>query len=311
MKKIFTAVVCFVFALFLSGCIRHPDPTNPQDPFEGFNRAMFAFNMDIDHLIFRPISTVYDTLVPPPLKGGVDNFFDNVGELTTIPNDVLQGKFKYALSDFMRLFINTTLGLGGLFDVASHMGLPKHYEDFGLTLAYWSGGKPSAYLVLPLLGPGTFRKAIGLGPDVATNPFTYIEPDYIKYLAWTLRGISIRAKLLDSNAVLDEAFDPYALVRSAYLQRRKQLLAENQEPFQTAAERKAAGKSERLHSDRLENYDTATEGRQEGDDIKTNTDLDQEILDIDNTPANPSPDEAKKEAKPGPVTAATVTPKKR
>ena len=209
-----------------------PPQAPPQnvDPYEKFNRKMYAFNDRLDHWILRPIAKAYDHVTPTPIHKGVTNFFDNIDMLTTIPNDLLQAKFAYFTADLWRFILNTTFGIGGLFDIASRAGLPKHHEDFGMTLAYWGGPyglKPQPYLVLPFLGPTTTRDAFGRIPAIATWPFNYIEPQYYSYGAFALSMVNKRANLLPADKLVQDAFDPYIFMRSAYLQSRNHELEQN------------------------------------------------------------------------------------
>jgi phospholipid-binding lipoprotein MlaA len=236
MRKILAILICITFTIITTGCARKP--SNPAvDPYENFNRAIFAFNTDIDHLVYRPASKVYRAITPGFARKGVSNVFDNIGELTTMPNDLLQGKIRYIFLDFWRLVINSTFGVGGLFDVATKLGLHKHYEDFGMTLAYWSGGTRSAYLVIPLLGPSTFRTAFGLPFDAAASPWPYFNPNYIGWSAAGLKYLNIRTKLLNTDKLVDDAFDPYIFVRNAYLQHRNRQIDENMKPYRSHADR--------------------------------------------------------------------------
>lgn len=139
----------------------------------------------------------------------------------------LQGKLNYAVLDFWRFVLNTTIGVGGLFDVASAIGLPTHYQDFGLTLAYWSGGKPSSYLMMPLLGPGTFRDYFAAPADYATTPWSYMKPRWIGYSIFAVEVLDVRSRLLPADKLIDQSFDPYIFVRDAYLQRRNKLIEDN------------------------------------------------------------------------------------
>jgi len=193
---------------------------------------MFAFDMDIDHMIYRPVTKVYTTVTPRPLQMGVSNVFSNLGETTTFVNDVLQGKLKYSLIDFWRFVINSTIGVGGLFDVATRMGLPKHYEDFGMTLAYYSDSKTSPYLVLPFIGPITMRAALGQPVDYFTGPWPYMHPASFRYSMLGLKWLNIRAGLMPADKLVDSAFDPYAFMRSAYMQRRMELIQNNRHDYQ-------------------------------------------------------------------------------
>jgi len=214
-------VLCSTIALalgLLSGCAKNP--SSPDDPFEAYNRVAFAFTQDVDHLALRPAAKVYNTITPPPVKTGVNNFFANLGELITIPNDVLQGNFRYLPTDFWRLLINSTLGIGGLFDVASHVGIPKHVETFGLTFAKWRGGKSAPYFVIPVLGPSTIQNAVGHAFSTAAQPWVYLPDDQnaLTYSMLGLQVVSTRAKFLDADKLVDTAFDPYIFVRDAYMQ---------------------------------------------------------------------------------------------
>lgn len=218
-RKALKLCLCIAFTMIVVGCARKPSNAR-LDPYENFNRVMFAFNQDVDHLVYRPVAKVYHTIVPPPLQLGISNIFDNVNELPTMGNDILQGKVKYVFLDFWRLFINSTLGVGGLFDVATRLGLKKHFNDFGMTLAYWSGKKESPYLVIPFLGPSTFRDGLGIAVDYLMTPYPYIRPKGTNYIIQGVRLTSIRAQLLDTDKLVDDAFDPYIFVRNAYLQHR-------------------------------------------------------------------------------------------
>lgn len=208
-------------------------PAKPEpnvDPYEKFNRAMFKFNDALDRWLLHPIAKGYDTVLPSPIRKGISNFFANIDMLTTIPNDLLQGKTAYFVADTWRFMLNSTLGIGGLFDVATRAGLPKHSEDFGLTLAYWGGEdglKPQPYLVLPFLGSTTTRDAFAKIPNAATWPFNYVQPEYYNYGALGLNVVNKRANLLPADKLVEDAFDPYIFVRSAYLQSRHHEIERN------------------------------------------------------------------------------------
>ncbi len=219
--------LCYLLlGVLLTACARQP--SNPKvDPYENFNRVVFAFNTDIEHLIFRPVARLYNKITPNFLQHNVTNFFDNIETVTTIPNDLLQGKFRYALVDTTRLLTNTIFGIAGLFDVASDFHLPKHYEDFGMTIAYWQGGTPSSYLVLPFLGPNTLRSSIGLPFDYYMSPWPYIHRKKTYYTLLGLRTTEIYNSLIPAYKLINEAFDPYIFVRHAYLNRRNKLIAHN------------------------------------------------------------------------------------
>lgn len=194
---------------------------NP-DPWQGFNRAMFTFNDAVDHWTLKPLAKTYKFVMPDPLEVGVSNIFNNVMEVPNTINGVLQGDLKGAAHDTGRLLVNTTLGIGGLLDVAQYMNLPADTpEDFGQTLAVWGVGQ-GPYLVLPLLGPSTVRDGFGKPVDWYTNPTTYIEhvPTENTVMAFSL--MDTRAGLLDLEKSISG--DRYVFVRDVYLQRRDYLI---------------------------------------------------------------------------------------
>ena len=204
----------------LAGCATVENP-HPQDPLEKWNRGMYGFNKTMDVLIVKPLAYVYKGVVPVSAQQGVGNFFDNLEEVTTIANDLLQFKFRYALQDTTRLLVNSTFGVGGLIDVASRVGLDQRKEDFGQTLYHW-GYTESMYLVLPFLGPSTFRDTMGTFTDrYALSVWPWINDDEWTLALTALDIIDTRASLLQQETVLDTiAVDEYKFMRNAYLQRR-------------------------------------------------------------------------------------------
>jgi len=199
------------------------------DPYEGFNRAMFTFNDKLDTYLLKPVATFYNKIMPKPLNQGIHNVFFNIDTLTTIADDLLQANFYQATNDIWRFGINTTIGIGGLFDVAQRMKLEPYTNDFGLTMVTW-GYKDSNYLVLPFFGPNTVRDGlIGLPVDYfALSLYPYIEPARTRYEIYILGVIDRRAQLLKFQEVLEEAsLDKYVFVRSAYLQRRAYQIKDN------------------------------------------------------------------------------------
>lgn len=202
--------------------------TTNKDPLVRFNRAMFSFNDALDKIIIKPIATLYNKIIPRPLNLGINNFFNNLGELPTIANDILQLHFYQMANDMWRFGINSTLGIGGLFDVASRMDLKYYKNDFGLTLAYW-GYQPSTYLVLPFLGPNTFRDAIGIPVDYFEfSVYPYIQPQSLRYQIFGLWIIDRRAQLLKYQSVMEEAaLDKYVFFRNAYMQSRAYEIEQN------------------------------------------------------------------------------------
>ncbi len=204
----------------LAGCATTNMGT-PGDPLERMNRATYRFNDSVDRAVLRPVATAYLNHVPELVQQGIDNFLENLAFPTTIVNDLLQLKIKDTLVDLGRFTVNTTLGLGGLLDPASHFGIPKNDEDFGQTLGRW--GVPSGpYLVVPFFGPSSVRDAPSIYADGQTDLRVALHID--NNVEWTLAGISLvhrRSELLPFDAQFDAAYDRYAFIRNAWLQRRE------------------------------------------------------------------------------------------
>lgn len=203
---------------------------NPKDPFEPFNRVMFNFNEALDKVILKPVATLYNKIVPKPLAKGIGNFFANMNMVPTVANDLLQANFYQATSDAWRLGVNSTIGVVGLFDFATDIGLEPNTEDFGLTLAQW-GYKNSNYLVLPFFGPSTTRDTLGLPVNYFyLSVYPYIEPVNVRYRIYALGIVSRRADLLHYQGVFEQAaVDKYIFIRDAYMQRRAYLIQRNTE----------------------------------------------------------------------------------
>jgi phospholipid-binding lipoprotein MlaA len=222
-------LILFIAALF-QGCATTGGHANA-DPWEGFNRGAFAFNESLDGHVVRPIARGYVSVTPSFVRAGVNNFFGNIADAWTSVNQLLQGKPHQAVSDMGRFILNTTVGVLGLWDVASAAGIEKHEEDFGQTLAVW--GVPSGpYLVLPFFGPSSARD----GPALLVNPVWTAykdafnsEPAYWATLG--LDAVRIRANLLPADKVLDEAaIDKYAFIRDAWRQRRRSQVYDGNPP---------------------------------------------------------------------------------
>ena len=205
----------------LSSCSTTGSSKN--DPLEPMNRAIFEFNEIVDDNILEPVAETYKYITPDPIEMGVSNFFSNVGEVSTIANDVFQFKFKQAGYDFLRFSINTTVGVLGIFDVASSMGLEKNKEDFGQTLGYW-GIPQGPYLVLPFFGSSTFRDAPGLYADRQISPVEQLH-NKEELAVDTLSIVNTRARLLRATKILDTAAkDKYIFIRESYLQKRESMV---------------------------------------------------------------------------------------
>ncbi len=214
-------------AMALSACVTLPpnSPRSPQDPWESFNRGMYRFNDALDRAVAKPVAKAYVKYVPETIRIGVSNFFSNLETPTVLINDALQGKFLAAASDLGRFALNTTLGLGGILDPATSAGLAHNDEDFGQTLGKW-GVHPGPFLELPLFGPSDVRDAPARVVDTYTNPRQYIKNNYIKYGLYLPDLTDRRAQLLSLDDTLKNAYDPYAFVRDAYLQRRAYLVSD-------------------------------------------------------------------------------------
>lgn len=216
-----------VLAITLAGCASTGDP---RDPFEKFNRDMFAFNDALDRDLIKPAARTYRDLLPQPAQNGIRNFFSNLNDVIVFVNDVLQLKWHHAVNDLGRIMANTTVGFLGFVDVASENGVPKRDEDFGQTLGYW-GVPAGPYIVLPLFGPSTGRDTVGLVGDLYTSPLFWSDETVLNWSLATLRVIQVRADLLDAESVLEKAaVDRYVFVRDAFLQRREYQIHDGNPP---------------------------------------------------------------------------------
>ncbi|MFD1215527.1 MlaA family lipoprotein [Microbulbifer celer] len=197
-----------------------------RDPWEGFNRAIFRFNDTADRWFLKPTAVTYRQVTPIFMQTGVSNFFSNLHEINNVLNNVLQWKWGQVGNDTGRFLVNSTVGIGGLFDVAQHMGLERSDgEDLGQTLAVW--GVPSGpYLVLPFLGPSSIRDGTGEVMEWYTNPLTYIDDNSVEYTLKVLDVVQTRASLLQAESLLQG--DRYVLMRDAYLQRREYLIEDGE-----------------------------------------------------------------------------------
>ncbi|WP_227369674.1 VacJ family lipoprotein [Halomonas sp. M20] len=208
-----------VMGALLTGCASQgAQQEKPVDPWEGFNRKVFAFNDTLDRYALKPVAKGYDTITPDPIQTGVGNFFSNLGELRTVLNSVLQWKWNNAGIASGRFLVNTTLGLGGVLDPASRMEWMAREEDFGQTLGVW-GVAEGPYVVLPLLGSSTVRDTSALPVDWYTYPLTYVEEDSVRYAIRALQLVNVRASLLEQEKLISG--DRYVFLRDTYLQLRR------------------------------------------------------------------------------------------
>lgn len=220
----------------LTGCATIPGPATPGDPLERMNRATHRFNDAIDRALLRPVARGYRKGVPRVIRTGISNVLGHLMFPTTIVNDLLQLKLKAAAADIGRFLLNSTLGLGGLLDPATNAGIPRNDEDFGQTLGRW-GVPPGPYLVLPLLGPSTLRDTPSMAVDAQTDLRVQLDLDNgTQTTLGVLSVISGRAELLALDDSLGAAYDPYALLRNAWLQRREYKVRDGDVPDEAPLE---------------------------------------------------------------------------
>ena len=263
--------ILFFILGFISGCAFNPQHT---DPFERFNRNVFAFNESVDQAMLKPVAKGYKAITPAPVDKGITNFFNNLNDVTVVGNDLLQFKLKQAAADTGRLLLNSTLGLVGFVDVATKLGLPKHEEDFGQTLGYW-GLKSGPYMVLPFFGPSSVRDVLGKGVDIFLDPRVY----YAHYQGGNARDFVIstnvisatdtRADLLDIEKILQTAaLDKYSYIRDAYLARRQYLVYDGNPPQQAIDESELFDDLEESEEDKSATEKDNTEKSELFDDLE-------------------------------------------
>ena len=233
-KKLINILMCMGIAL-MAGCAttQQTERVAKIDPFESMNRAVFTFNENADEYVIKPVAEAYQFVLPDFVRTGVTNFFSNIGDVFVAVNNLLQGKPGNAANDIGRFLVNSTIGIVGLFDVATEAGLEKNKEDFGQTLGVW--GVPSGpYVVLPLFGPSSVRDTAGLALDIKTDFIlnsNQLNHDQ-KVGSTVLRVVNQRANLLDASQLLeDAAFDKYSFLRDSYLQRRRNQVYDGNPPL--------------------------------------------------------------------------------
>ena len=226
------AVLVLLCLLIATGCASNP-PTGPvYDPLENANRKVYRFNTAFDNAILKPTAKAYRFVLPDFVENGIGNFFSNLGDVTVVVNDLLQGKFKQAASDTGRLAVNTTVGLAGFIDVGTRIGLPKHRESFGQTFGVWGIGE-GAFLMVPFLGPKNGRSAVGYVTEQFT---TYVPPYFTNDIGvnvglTVLNTVSVRAYLLSAGNLLDQAaLDPYLLLRDFWVRQHRDLTWDGKRP---------------------------------------------------------------------------------
>jgi phospholipid-binding lipoprotein MlaA len=221
--------IALLLVLLTAGCAT-TGAGNPQDPWEGLNRKTYAFNDALDRAVMKPLAQGYEKVTPAFAREGVNNFFGNLEDIGTGLNNVLQGKPREGAGDLGRFVVNSVLGIFGLWDVATPLGIEKHYEDFGQTLGVW-GVPPGPYFVIPLLGPSTARDA----PARAVDPSWYygnaLDNDRLYWSLWGLDKVRTRANLFKAENVLDQAaLDRYNFTRDAWLQHRRSQVYDGSPP---------------------------------------------------------------------------------
>lgn len=217
-----------VFAL-VAGCATGPN-ANPADPFEPLNRGVSSFNETVDDAVLVPVATAYQRVLPSMVRSGVNNFFNNIGDVWSLANNVAQLKLQGSAETFMRLNVNTFFGLGGLLDVASEAGIQRHEEDFGQTLGYWGVGS-GPYVVLPLLGPSTLRDTVAKPLDYYGDPLAHMDDVRWRNSLVALRVVDTRAQYLRAGRLIgDAALDKYSFTRDAFLQRRRSQVYDGNPP---------------------------------------------------------------------------------
>lgn len=214
-------LVAGAVALFLAGCATTGPGADPRDPWEPMNRGIFEFNETFDEVAFKPVAVAYKAVTPRLVRSGVTNFFNNMGDAWSLVNNVLQAKPRGAVESYFRILVNTFLGLGGLLDVATDIGIEPRTEDLGQTLGLW-GIPTGPYLVLPFFGPSSLRDAIATPADSFGYPVTWVNPVSLRNSLAALNAVDKRANYLRAGEMLEEsALDKYVFSRDVFLQKRR------------------------------------------------------------------------------------------
>lgn len=218
-----------VSLVLLTGCATGPN-ANPADPLEPFNRGVYKFNDAVDGAVLKPVATAYRDITPDLVRQGVRNFFNNLQDGWSIVNNALQLKGQGTSDSFGRFLLNSTFGLGGVFDLASDLKIERNSKDFGHTLGYW-GVAPGPYLVLPLLGPSTLRDTVALPVDAQGSLTSHMAHVPTRNTVMAIELVDRRESLLKATEMLEQlALDPYVFTRDAYLQRRRSAVFDGNPP---------------------------------------------------------------------------------
>ncbi|MEJ2643912.1 MAG: VacJ family lipoprotein [Gammaproteobacteria bacterium] len=210
-------------ALGLAGCASAPTRPDAPDPLHSFNRSMFRFNQKLDRYVMEPVSNAYIKVTPQPVRTGVTNFFYNLGYPYVILNDLLQGRPKSAIVATDAFFWNSTVGIGGIFDIGNKFGLNSLDQNFGATAGVWGIGE-GAYLVLPFFGPSSLRALPGIPLSIFSNPMYYANSTALQYGASALDAVNTRASLRAQIQMVNQSLDPYSFMRSGYRQHQDYLI---------------------------------------------------------------------------------------
>lgn len=233
----YSLIRCLFVILFLgmvSGCATSipaapKDQRAEYDPWEPMNRRISAFNDNVDKVTFKPLAKGYEAVFPSPIRRGINNFSKNLLIPLSIINNFLQGKARNGFSETGRFLANTTLGIGGLVDVGAGLGLDVHREDFGQTLAVW-GVPDGPFVVIPILGPRTFRDATMVPLNFAADPLMYMKHDRTRQSIYLVRAVDVRAQLFTAESLIEDSFDRYLSIRESYLQNRQFLIYDGDPP---------------------------------------------------------------------------------
>jgi len=224
------ALIALIFSLTACSSIP-PEQRVATDPWESLNRPLYGVHTTIDNVTTKPLAKGYRKIMPGPARKGVSNFFRNLITPRSMVNNFLQGKPQRGFSEFGRFLFNSTLGIGGLIDIASIGGMEEYREDFGQTAAVW-GIPDGPYVMIPFLGPHTLRDAILLPVDIIVDPLYQYENSSVRDKLYVLRLIDLRYRLLTADQFLDDSKDPYVTMRESYLQNREYEIYDGDPPLE-------------------------------------------------------------------------------